>query len=323
MSNGTNENKQSHVLYLRVSGTLLPDNRLMLRPSYLTENPRGSRDIKDSPLQIELYSKDHLILRWGATLGTVMSSPRMVPPASLESRGDYSRAGEPLVVFAKVPFPRQTDRIVFRYDDIKLLEIQVPARGPTFKDEARVVAKDDDTYRIYWKASHPDNLQVYYHVRTSADQGKTWKRLASRLNRTEIIVPRDALAGGNDCVIEVVAYDGVNTVASRTAVPDAPPVRLDVSIVSPTPRDTPLMPPISLRALGRIHGKRGFIDKETKYIWKANGKKIAEGPRVFWYDAKAGKYKITVNARSGKMTAQDSVRIQVGEIDSETLGVKV
>lgn len=287
--------------YLRVSGRLYPDNRLILRPSYLSENPRDSVDEKESPLKIELYGTQGLLLRWGARLTRPL---RDLSPGARE-------APEFLSVRAKVPYHPDTREIVFLHNDIELLRIQVPKHKPSFAGKIKTEKKGDD-YIIQWKTTHPEKVKTYYHVRMSADRGKTWARLASRLAKPRVRVKRDSLSGGKNCLIEVVAYDGVNTVSARTKVPDAPPVRLNVEILSPLPSKTPAIPPIELHAYAAVRGRGGRLAQGIEYVWTANDEKIATGPNGIWIAPRPGKYKIIVHAHFGKLTGEAMTTIRVG-----------
>lgn len=302
--------RKEKIQYLRVSGILLPDNRLMLKPSYLSCNPRGAVNLKNSPLQIELYHGKKLILRWGTSLSLFYKN-RVIPIMNQESLRKYTPIFDAIIVRAKVPFPPVTDRIVYNHENIILKEIPVPKKDPIFSEDIKIKKAKGNSYLIEWHAEHPENLPIFYHVRTSADGGRTWKRLASRLARECITLPRDALAGAKRCILEVVAYDGVNTSASRIRVQDAPPAKLKVYIVSPMKGKKLNTSLIELRALCQIFGRQMMANRRIKYVWKVNGKKIAETPAAILDVMEAGKYKITIEASLGKLKGKDSIDVNI------------
>lgn len=262
-----NDNKQR---FLRVSGTILADNRLILRPSYLTASPRGSFNDRESPVQIELLVGDRLRVRWGATVQRVHTTGRA-------PRGSNA---EPRSLRAKVPFLADTDRIVFRDGDVVLHEIRVPEHGPSFS-AAPEVKRTKGGVRIRWNSWHPDGLELHHHVRASADGGRTWVRLGSRLTKNELTVPGDALVGPT-CVVEVVAYDGVNTASERINYPDAPAPAMQVFILSPGPGEVCVGSPVTLRAHARILGRGDRIDPVAEFVWTADGREIARGHYANW-----------------------------------------
>ncbi len=296
--------------YLRVSGVLAPDNRLVLRPSYLTERARGARDIEGSPLQILLFAGTSLALRWGVWVGEYSDAESRV-------RADRPRIGQgPEALFrpvrAKVPFPPETDRIVFKYGDVVVGEIRVPAQGPTI--EQVEVTRTDDAWLVRWVASHPDKGQrLFYHVRTTADGGRTWGRLGSRLTASELRVPTDGIAGGDACIVQVVAYDGVNTVSRDVVVPRAPAPSLQIRIVSPAERKEPYTAPVSLIAMGRIPGRAGLLADLARWTWLADGQQIADGPTAEWSDPAPGRHEIVLTARADRLEARAEVTIVVAE----------
>jgi hypothetical protein len=289
-------------MYLRVSGRLYPDHSVFLRPSYLTANPRDSVNVAQSPLVIELRREDRVLLRWGLRYPTERKR--------LTVAGD-----EPAYVpiRAKIPFIEGTRRIVLLLDDIELKELRVPERGPEFASPVNLRATSDG-YAIEWQVTHPESLPLYFHVRTSSDGGLTWRRLASRLEMARLQITRDALVGGDRCLVEVVAYDGINTVSARTNVPDAAEEEWRISILSPQPSEQPLIPPVELHAAGvhrmpdRIRNPRA----QPECVWTANGEEIARGADAVWDNPKPGDYALALRARLGDRNASDEVRVRIG-----------
>lgn len=285
--------------YLRVSGRLYPDGRLFLRPAYLTNNPRDSINVEDSPLAIELRDEAKLILRWGLRYS----------PAAATSHGRLGDEPSFMPVRAKIPYPPETRVIVFRLHDRILHELQVPLKGPKFT-EAVHVTKGKAGFRLTWRTDHPASLPIYYHVRISTDQGKTWRRIASRLERPGLSVSDRQVPGSG--ILEVVAYDGVNTSTFRTTIAGKRRTGWNVAILSPRPNDK-LVPPIELHSTGsfRLHDRAKVLNGKLECVWTANGKEVARGPDGVWENAKPGKYEIVLRASLGKEVAQDAVRIRV------------
>jgi hypothetical protein len=286
--------------YLRVSGTLLPDNRLYLRPSYLTESAVGAIDDRSSGVTIECLSDEKLLLRWGATLRPVRSA---------RGAGAKEMEAEPLLLKAKVPYPQDTRRIVFRKGESLLAEIAVPTRGPQFT-QAPTVTRARRGLEVDWRAEHPDGLPLYFHVRASADGGKTWVRLGSRLAKPVLAVPDGALVGGKKCVVEVVAYDGVNTVSRRIRYPRAPSDRLEVLIFSPLARTLKAGERVPLWAHARMLGRAQRIDPIARFEWSVGGKRVASGSSATWV-ATVGALEIAVDCRFSRFRAHAARRITV------------
>src|SRR2546423_2735635 len=191
----SNNNK---VQYLRLIGRLYPDNRLKLRPGYLTDNPAGSREDPHSSLVAKLYDEeDQLLLRYG-----VPTSPYCAVGQTLPE----------LAVRAKIPFPPTTRSIRFYRDDALLHEIKVSKGEPevklTWKPPKNVKGKQI----IAWRGSHPEGQPLQYFLRYTRNDGESWQRTGWRTEATEQEIDFAQLPGGERCRIAVVATDGVNTV---------------------------------------------------------------------------------------------------------------
>lgn len=284
------------VRYLRVSGRLQPDGRLELRPSYLSTNPRGANDLEESELQIHLYGDDRRLLRWGAQVAAIHRDTTDPRDQELQVRA----------VRAKVPFHPETERIVFEYDGVVVEEVAVPDRAPVIEEVE--VERTDEGWQIRWEAHHPDEEPLHYHVRTSADAGETWRRIAWRLTQPRTTVRHDDLVGGEDCLVEVVAYDGVNTTAVRSEVPEAPDRSFEVDVLAPTGDETE--PPVELAAVARLRGQP-FRSDDAEYTWHADGEEIASGAYALWVDPAPGKHAVRVEARYDDWRARETVDIVV------------
>jgi hypothetical protein len=249
------------VRYLYVSGRLYPDNRLEIRPSYQTENARGFDDQKTSALQIELVRGNDILLRCGAHL--------------LDARSCLGGRPHPVkAVRAKVPFRGDADAIVFRHDNIVIHRITIPPSGPELATPAITSAKSG--HKLAWSAKHSHGLKTWFNVRASADGGRNWYRLASRLDKPELLIPREQLLGDPDCIVEVIAYDGVHTTASKLVVKDVPQVRLDVRVV-PSKVSVDVGEIVRIRVLAHQLGTWGYYNEGVDLEWRVNDKLAARG----------------------------------------------
>ncbi|MFX1286088.1 MAG: hypothetical protein ACFFB5_20760 [Promethearchaeota archaeon] len=302
------KDKNKPVQYLSISGYLSPDNKLYLRPSYLTLNSMGVKNFEESPLTIALYNDEQLLLQWGANLGS------RTYPKLFENKDKFKRlvTNETLFVKSKIPFPEGANRITFIFKDIEIHEIIIPAGKPIFEEEVKIEERDEDTYRVYWKATHSESIPLYFTVRTSADGGINWRRIASRLTINEIMIKKEALIGGENCLIEIIAYNNVNTISSTLKVPDAKPLQLVAKIMSPKQGDEAISPPVKLRSLSYFTGKKTIINK-PKYTWKINNELIAETQNAILYKLEPGEYKLELNVLWEKLEAEDSVIFIVEE----------
>ena len=298
--------------YLCVSGMVLPGNRLVVRPSYLSCNSRGSINLNESPLQIEFYKNEDRLLSWGATIRANLSYSN---PNISKDILKHIQSGKGSILFrANVPYRTETTRIAFLYNGIVLYDRKVSAHGPFFSSKPILERKPKKAYLLKWSAKHPDGLPLFFHVRTSADGGKTWLRLASRLRRSDLRIHPDSLAGGKDCVLEIVAYDGVNTTSSQIAVPDAPPIRMGVIMLRPISSEEKLYSPIEMQALAQVRGRPDLFGNHIEFAWYSGEKQIANGPDALWLDPPPGEHTLIVIARSGEYEGKALSQIVIGDI---------
>ncbi|MFX1297337.1 MAG: hypothetical protein ACFFD2_21090 [Promethearchaeota archaeon] len=296
------------VKYLNISGNLSADNKIYLRPSYLSLNPTGITNFEESPLKINLYKDDLLKLQWGANLGT--RTP--LKPSEIKDKFKRLVTGGLLFVKAKIPFPEETNRIEFVYKDIKIHEIEVAVEKPIFKEEVTIEKRNEETYRVFWKATHPEAIPLYFTVRTSADGGINWRRIASEITTNEMIIKKESLVGGDDCLIEIMAYDNVNTAISKKKVPDARPIQLIVKILSPKQNNETIFPPVKLESYCYLTGKKTMKGKPS-FTWNINNKVIAETQNTILYEIEPGEYELELSVQWEKMEAKDSTRLIIEE----------
>jgi hypothetical protein len=316
--------------YLRVSGTLLTGNDLVLRPSYLTESPQGSLNAERSPVQIELHGKSGLLLTWGAAIAPGTARTPVAPGRVVR----YSPNGQvrssfadhpdtrpvlpvkeclPASIRAKIPFPDETERMLIRHEELQLAEVVRPKRPPRFQEPPAIrrggrVRKG--LCEITWQAHSPGGHPLMFHVRTSSDGGRSWRRLASRLTEPRVTVPADCLVGGTRCVLQVVAYDGMNTTAAEMRWRESPKPELSVKIVPPPRRIEKAGAPSRLRAYATLTGGH-VLERDAEFVWRESGEKIGRGPVLVWSAPEPGSYRLEVEVRYHKRAARDHLDLEI------------
>jgi hypothetical protein len=287
-----------------------------MRPFYAADFPRGVYNDKESQLQVEFLKKEKLLLRWGIHMDT-LGTPHEGGNVRKRGISDPALGTTPLPLSADIPLPSGTDRILFRSGEIPVYEQSVPRRGPVFKKKIIIGAKKRGKIRISWEVSHPNDMALFFNVRTSADRGKTWMRLATGLMNSELQVPAEAIIGGKDCLVEVIAYDGVNTSKKRRAFLKSRRPEFRVDIMSPKEGKVPLTAPVILRALAYIPNIRLDRQKAITYIWMADGDKIAEGQSAIWANPAGGKHEIILIAQWGKKALKVKRKVIIGKAAGE------
>ncbi len=69
---------------------------------------------------------------------------------------------------------------------------------------------------IRWTGSDPNNDTLVYSARFSSDGGATWQMIASGTPNLEMTITPSGLRGSQNCIIEVIASDGILTSTARS-----------------------------------------------------------------------------------------------------------
>lgn len=213
------------VQYLRVIGRLSPDGRLKLRPGYLTTHPQWvDRESSTEPgqtegLVAELYDEeDRLLGRF---------------PLRIHETCAFGSTRVNLAVRGFIPFNPHTATVRFVYHGRRIHEIRRSRARPDLRIEQQPRDHIEGRERITWAARHPDNQPLQFFLRYSCNGGETWQRVGWRTEQQEAVVDFNQLPGGERCLIEVVATDGINSVA-QVSEPFSVPIKpLCAFIIAP------------------------------------------------------------------------------------------
>ncbi len=285
------------VQYLRLIGRLSPDNRLALRPGYLSDAPRYDEGDESSPLVAELSDAEgKLLLR------------HRVPARPYCVNGQYSSQ---LAVRADLPFAEGTRAVRFYRDDVLLQEIVVAKAAPELRLSWTPPEKASGKQEIAWEGSHPEQRPLQYFLRYSQDDGRTWRRLGLRTEKTSKQVDFDALPGGKRCRLAVVATDGVNTASAQSdAFPV--PVKPCVAMIQ-APKEGAKV------TAGRpfmLHGQGFWLEENEPELadlaWSSDKDgQLGRGRYVKLSELSPGSHKISLAAGEGKRAGRADVTIHV------------
>jgi len=289
---------RTDVRYLRLIGRLYPDNRLVLRPAYLTDDPRFLPSGDRHALQAELLDDDGRVLA---------RSPVPATPYCT-----MSRLSTTLAVRADLPFAEKTRRIRFLRDDVLVHEIDVPPHSPRVKLTWRSGAEVRGKSRITWRADHPDGNALHYIVRYSHDDGATWRRIGDRTSETSAAIDFAALPGGKRCRVAVLATDGVNTDIARSGA-FAVPVKACVALVLAPEDGTRITPGEALT----LRGQGFYLEEQAAeledLIWSSDRDgELGRGPLITVGAPSAGRHRITLVAGRGRRAGKAVVAVEVG-----------
>lgn len=282
------------VQYLQVIGRLYPDNRLELRPSYLTHRPPRVPPAEHSPLEAQLLdASGAVILRhwvWTAL---------------------YSGSRDVLAVRAAIPFAPATKTVRFLRDTVVVHEVKVLEDKAALQISWKPTATVRGRKTITWSARHPGGAPLEFLLRYSHSNGTVWQRVGRRTTATSHTIDFDSLPGGKKCKIAVVATDGINTTIAETKAFEVGVKRYRAFILSSLDGET-----IPEGASIRIQGQ-GFVLEElraeTEQLAWASSRDGALGKGMFLDLSvlSAGKHTVTLHAGPDDRRGEASIDIRV------------
>jgi hypothetical protein len=289
-------NPEDDVVYLRLIGRLEADNRLRLRPGYLTATPRQIDEDPESDLVAELVDDDGTtLLRHGIPLF----------PYCADGEVRAARA-----VRATIPFNPRTRTIRFRRGGLQIHEIEVFRAAP--KVELTWEPREPTgKQRITWHAEHPEKVPVEFFLRYSHDGGRTWQRASLRTRETQQTLDFDALPGGRRCAVAVVATDGVNTTIARSRMFAVPVKPCRAVIISPEDgAELEAGEPVVLEGQGFYLEEASPEFEALRWSSTPSGLE-GEGALVTLPEPKPGKYRVTLEAGRGNRIGRETVSVVI------------
>lgn len=287
--------------YLRVLGRLYPDNRLVLRPTYLLDRGWPHEKGEDSPLQAELYDSDQrLLLRQGLRLQRyVTDSDGAEGPRHLAN----------LSVRGRVPFHPDTRTVRFAHRGILVHEFEVCSGEP----QVEILWKPGRTavhakLRIRWSASHTSGRALHFRLLYTWNHGRNWQRVGVPTKGSSQVIDFSKLPGGASCRLRIFASDGVHTEMSTS-----PEFAVPVKACRPTilrPEEGQTLP----AGKGTLFEGQGFYLEERKaendvLEWRSSKDGKLGAGRLVQVRLSEGKHTITLRAGKGWRAGKASVRI--------------
>jgi hypothetical protein len=170
----------------------------------------------------------------------------------------------------------------------------------------KIACVKDAKWEVTWTAKVPGGAKDTW-VRVSADEGKSWRAVATGL--TEKRVSFEALhAPAGKLLLDVLVHDGFHSVSSK-------PVAFENAVLPPVPA---IMHPQNGQILvegetlclwGSVAGQPGGAFDDLKYSWSVDGHPAGEVPRVFTSVPEPGPHRceFTVRSAAGEALASCSV----------------
>lgn len=137
---------------------------------------------------------------------------------------------------------------------------------------------EGETVRLRWAIEGADAPEVW--VQWSADEGRTWRALATGMRGEGADVAADLLPPGN-VALRLLAGDGFHTATSDWVIVDVPERAPAVAILAPREGQT-LVAGAPMRLWGAAtQAGEGETDVEVQARWMLDGQTVAEGLDAF------------------------------------------
>lgn len=221
--------------------------------------------------------------------------------------------------FKPIPFDKNATRIVFTCgksgdcEQEELFSMDVPTDPP----KVRITQPDKSRQRsgkvkVAWEGQHCEK-QLYYLLRYSNDGGETFRALAPRLTKTEYLVDLDRLPGGEKCLFQVLATDGVRT-AAAVSNPFSVPQRPRETMIATPPSGSVYAPGDTVSLVGESFSPQTGSAYPSELEWHSDlDGPLGKGQEIHVQNLRPGVHRISLTANDGcegKATATIQIEVK-------------
>ncbi len=291
------------VQYLRVIGRLYPDQRLKLRRGYLTSHPQWvdretGLEQGEAGLVAELYDeKDGLLGRY---------------PLRVYEVCGYGSLHTTRAVRGFIPFHPRTSEVRFALHGRPIHEIRRTRDEPELRLDWQPEGRVEGRARVSWESTQPVGLPLQFFLRYSHTGGQTWQRVGWRTDQPEAVVDFDQLPGGERCLLEVVATDGINTVTRVSELFAVAVKACRALVVAPVDRSVVAEgQPVIL--IGQGYDIEACQPELEALVWTSSQDgELGRGRALTVDRLSPGEHRITLTAGHPPRQGSESVTIRVG-----------
>jgi hypothetical protein len=297
--------------YLRVIGRLYPDQRLRLRPGYLTDTaPRMERTGEHDLFAEPFDAQEHALGRFALSLSS-----------TCEGFGATS-GGSTLAVRGWVPFHPAAVGVRYLYGGRVILETRRSPEPPrvrlTWQPEERVAGRQ----RVQWQA-HPsdgESQPLQFFLRYSCTGGQRWQRISLRTTENSLDVDFDELPGGEACLLAVVATDGINTTEERSQPFGVQVKPCHATILTPVDGSR-YAPGQGVVCMGNAFYLEENASEIETLVWTSSlDGELGRGAVLELCTLSEGSHRICLMAGQGNRQGYEKVTIQVGSEEEKEKG---
>ena len=196
--------------------------------------------------------------------------------------------------FTTLPWHAEAGQLVFKREDtvvhsikikdtIPKVEIVFPKGGETLTGKQRVI----------WNASS-SNKPLNYTLRYSYDGGVSWIAVTTGLTENEYVVNMDNLPGGENCVFQILASEGILTSKATSVSFIVPHKPYKPLIILPQNKDLFVIgEPVHL--FGAAHSPKGSADPNLLNLASSIDGYLGSGSQLIVHTLSVGRHCITLS----------------------------
>jgi hypothetical protein len=224
----------------------------------------------------------------------------------------------PTMFQAFVPDVETGTELSIRQKGKTLWKRAAPA-GDVLVSAPKIQKSKDGKWTVTWKATVPGGAKDAW-VRVSADDGKSWRAVATGLTKNRATFEAVRVPAGK-LLIDVLVHDGFRSISSE-------PVAFENGVVPPVPaimypqKGRMLVEGETLCLWGSVAGQPGRSLDGLRYSWTLDGQPAGDKRQVFMAVPKPGTHRceFAVRSATGEILASRSVEfVSLSPEDGEKL----
>jgi hypothetical protein len=198
--------------YLFVRGMVLTDTA-SLAHTYVVERPAGTDDEPGSG-EYALELRD--------------AEDQLLFTRHFDMIGTHTEAGAPQSFHQLLPYDDATHSLVLRHGETVIAILSASDNAPAVNIlTPREGVHWDGQRAVTWEASDEDGDELRFAVHYSSDNGASWQAVAIDLEEPKLELDTSYLTGSRDCLVRIIASDGLNStvvVSAKFGVEEHEPV---------------------------------------------------------------------------------------------------
>jgi hypothetical protein len=221
--------------------------------------------------------------------------------------------------FKRIPFHPDTTRVVFtcgaegECQPKVLLAVDVPEDAPQLAiSYPKGGGQLSGNVTVTWQAQLP-NKPLTYLLRYSNDGGASWRTISPKLKANEYVADLDRLPGGDVCLFQVLATEGIRTGTATSGPLSVSNRDVEVVIISPKP-GTVFEPGQTVSLTGEAFEPHtgSLLDSQLRWLSDVDGD-LGRGHEVQVKTLRPGVHNISLNvpdAYGAKVVASTRIEIR-------------